>query len=164
VLAVVVVERVQAVLEASSAGTVLLVDDLGDSILGDDDDLSLLTRKLDAGGFSAVSINSADDLRNKAEYMGLRWQAQHGRRGFERYSHLRSIVWADVATAYEATKDQDDPFGIEMLKALRELFTARLEGENDTYGVTREHLEGLAYRLTAQCQVAWSRSRPWEAA
>jgi len=31
----------------------------------------LLQKKLDAGGFSAVSRNSAEDLRDKADYLGL---------------------------------------------------------------------------------------------
>ncbi|SFB41820.1 protein of unknown function [Collimonas sp. OK607] len=32
---------------------------------------ALLSTKLNAGGFSAISLNSAADLRNKAEYLGL---------------------------------------------------------------------------------------------
>jgi hypothetical protein len=31
----------------------------------------LLYKKLDAGGFSAVSRNSAEDLRDKADYLGI---------------------------------------------------------------------------------------------
>jgi len=38
----------------------------------------LLLRKLDAGGFSAVSRNSALDLRDKADYLGIVWTKKHG--------------------------------------------------------------------------------------
>ncbi len=39
----------------------------------------ILQKKLDAGGFSAVSRNSAEDLRDKADYLGLVWTKKHGR-------------------------------------------------------------------------------------
>ncbi len=38
---------------------------------------TLLRRKLDAGGFSAVSRNSAEDLRDKADYLGIVWTKKH---------------------------------------------------------------------------------------
>jgi hypothetical protein len=40
---------------------------------------TLLLKKLDAGGFSAVSRNSAMDLRDKADYLGIVWTKKHGR-------------------------------------------------------------------------------------
>jgi hypothetical protein len=123
----------------------------------------LLLKKLDAGGFSAVSRNSALDLRNKADYLGILWVNKHGREpGLQRYGHVRSLVLSDAARAYEATKKEDNYFGLEMLSELRSRFKQRRTEGSELYECSNEHLEGFAYSLTSQCQVQWSYSRPWE--
>jgi hypothetical protein len=69
---------------------------------------NLLVAKLDAGGFSAVSCNSASDLRDKADYLGMVWIKKYGRsQGLQRYTHVKSLVLAESARAFEATKHQD---------------------------------------------------------
>ncbi|HUT61638.1 MAG TPA: dsDNA nuclease domain-containing protein [Phycisphaerae bacterium] len=122
----------------------------------------LLLKKLDAGGFSVVSCNSAKDLRDKADYLGLVWINKHGRiRGLQRYGQVRSLVLKDAAQAFEATKRVDRAFGPDMLSTLRERLEQRREG---VYDCSNEHLEGFAYSLTSQCEVQWSHARPWESA
>ena len=126
-------------------------------------DLSLLYSKLEAGGFSIVSQNSAEDLRSKAEYLGFSWISKHGREeGLQRYSHIRSLVLSDAGRAFESSKSETQSFGIAMLTELR----TRLEGRRLTmeqvYGCSDEHLEGFAYSLTSECLVQWSLDRPWE--
>jgi hypothetical protein len=124
----------------------------------------LLSKKLDAGGFSAVSRNSAFDLRDKADYLGIVWTKKHGRMsGLQRYGHVRSLVLSDAARAFEATKNEELRFGIEMLSELRSRFQHRRAEGSQLYECSDEHLEGFAYSLTSECKVQWSLDRPWEA-
>lgn len=123
----------------------------------------LLLKKLDAGGFSAVSRNSAVDLRDKADYLGLVWTQKHGRTtGLQRYDHVRSLVLSDAARAYEATTTPSGTFGLSMLADLRSRFQHRRQQGTPLYDCSDEHLEGFAYSLTSQCRVQWSHDRPWE--
>jgi hypothetical protein len=123
----------------------------------------LLQKKLDAGGFSAVSRNSAEDLRDKADYLGLVWTKKHGRTaGLQRYAHVRSLVLSDAAGAFEHSKREDAKFGVEMLSDLRQRFKQRRQEGSQLYDSSDEHLEGFAYALTSECKVLWSTDRPWE--
>lgn len=125
---------------------------------------ALLLKKLDAGGFSAVSRNSAVDLRDKADYLGIVWTKKHGRTlGLQRYGHVRSLVLSDAARAYESTKNEGHPFGLGMLSELRSRFQQRRTQGSQLYECSNEHLEGFAYSLTSECKVQWSLDRPWEA-
>lgn len=124
----------------------------------------LLLRKLHAGGFSAVSRNSAKDLRDKADYLGIVWTKKHGRTsGLQRYGHVRSLVLSDAARAYEARRNAGHPFGLQMLSELRSRFQHRRTEGSQLYECSNEHLEGFAYSLTSECKVQWSLDRPWEA-
>ncbi len=79
----------------------------------------LLLKKLDAGGFSAVSCNSAEDLRDKADYRGIAWTKKYGRlNGLQRYGHIRSLVLSDAAQVFEKTKNEDNPSGSDMIDEL----------------------------------------------
>ena len=126
---------------------------------------ALLRRKLDAGGLSAVTRNSAEDLRDKADYLGIVWAKKYGRvRGLQRYGHIRSLVLSDAARAFESAKREDLPFGAEMLSRLRSRFENRRGDRSQLYDCSNEHLEGFAYSLTSECKVQWSLDRPWEEA
>jgi hypothetical protein len=82
--------------------------------------------------------------------------------GLQRYTHIRSVVLSDAATAFEAAKAQANPFGSLMLGELRERFRERRRDGVQLYECSGEHLEGVAFELTAECQVQWSIDRPWE--
>lgn len=124
---------------------------------------ALLNWKLEAGGFSAVSLNSAEDLRNKADYLGIVWTKRYGEvPGLHRYTHVQSLVLRDAADAYEAAKTGGQPFGRQMLQYLRQLLITRFNAGNQVYDCSPEHLEGFAYSLTSQCKIVWSLERPWE--
>lgn len=152
------------ILESSLNGTTPLLGDLDLLSEPGTGSTDLLFKKLEAGGFSAVSCNSADDLRNKADYLGLVWINKFGRQtGLQRYGHVRSLVLSDAGTAYEATKKADGKFGVDMRSELRSLFKKRIAEGDQLYGCRTEHLEGFVYSLTAECKVAWSIERPWEA-
>lgn len=123
----------------------------------------LLLKKLDAGGFSVVSLNSAKDLRDKADYLGLSWINKYGHEeGLQRYSHIRSIVLSDAATAFEKNNNQERNFGKEMLADLRDKFLLRRNNKDELFDCSNEHLEGFSYVLTSECQIQWSFDRPWE--
>lgn len=122
----------------------------------------LLIKKLDAGGFSTVTRNSAVDLRDKADYLGVVWMQKYGRSsGIKRYDHIRSMVLSDAARAYEATNSMGF-FGVRMLAELRSRFRQRRREHAELFDCSNEHLEGFAYSLTSQCQIQWSLDRPWE--
>lgn len=117
----------------------------------------LLLKKLDAGGFSAVSRNSAEDLRDKADYLGIVWTKKHGRTlGLQRYGHVRSLVLSDAGRAFESTQREGQPFGLQMLSELRTRFQQRRQDGSQLYDCSNEHLEGFAYSLTSECKVQWS--------
>ncbi len=154
--------RVMGILENGLSATASLDGDPETHVEPGEGSTDLLFRKLDAGGFSAVSRNSGEDLRNKADYLAIKWTKKHGREnGLQRYSHVRSIVLRDSADAFEATKTSSDSFGPAMREALRRRLRQR---RDQTFDCSEEHLEGFAYSLTAQCKVQWSLERPWEAA
>jgi len=123
----------------------------------------LLLKKLDAGGFSVVSLNSAKDLRDKADYLGLSWINKYGNEeGLQRYSHIRSIVLSDAATAFEKYNNPERNFGKEMLADLRDKFLLRRNNKDELFDCSNEHLEGFSYVLTSECKIQWSFDRPWE--
>ena len=155
--------RVLAALERGLNLTAALDGDPASSAAPGTGATALLLAKLDAGGFAAVSRNSAEDLRDKADYLGIVWTKKHGRdQGLQRYGHVRSLVLSDAARAFESSKSTEQPFGLAMLSELRaRIRTRRLDG-SQLYDCSDEHLEGVAYSLTSECKVQWSVDRPWE--
>jgi hypothetical protein len=156
-------ERLTRILEGSLSGTELLAGPI-ESVPGPDaSNPSLLKKKLNAGGFSATSIHSALDLRDKAEYQALAWTKRFGREeGLRRYDHVRTIVLRDCADSYEEAKTPENGFGREMLAKLRQAFFTRKSSGEDLFGCREEHFEGFAYVLTGECKVRWSNGTPWE--
>ncbi len=155
--------RVLEFLDAGLNETATLADDPEMCIEPGSGATALLHRKLDVGGFSAVSRNSAEDLRNKSDYLGIVWTKKHGRTiGLQRYGHVRSLVLSDAGRAFESTKNAEQQFGLRMLSKLRSRFQQRRNETNQLYDCSDEHLEGFAYSLTSECKVHWSLERPWE--
>ncbi len=117
-----------------------------------------LEKKLSAGGFSAISLNSAKDLRDKADFQALEWVNWLGdSEGLARRSHIRSLVLTDCADAYEHVKAEGKKFGLEMLKEFRSRIRLRRSGGGATLcDCLDEHREGYAYVLTGECKVWWS--------
>ncbi len=156
-------DRVLGVLEVGCDPAALLEADTTSLVEPGTGTSDMLIRKLDAGGFSAVSCNSAQDLRSKADYLGLVWTKKHGRvPGLQRYTLVRSLVLRDAAAAFEVARRGGEPFGCDMLAALRGFLSERRRQGSQLFDCTDEHLEGMAYALTAECQIRWSDSRPWE--
>lgn len=155
--------RVEAVLEQGRDSTATLDGDPALYVHPGDGSTDLLHTKLDAGGFSATSRNSAEDLRNKADYLGIRWTKQHGNtKGLARYDHIRTLVLSDSGRAYDASKTDTDGFGPTMREDLRRRFRQRRDNGDQLFDASDDHLEGIAFSLTAQCKVVWSHARPWE--
>lgn len=155
--------RVLAILDRGLNETALLAGDPNSCVEPGTGTTALLRRKLDAGGFSIVSRNSAEDLRDKADYLGIVWTKKHGRTaGLQRYGHVRSLVLSDAGRAFEAAQREGQPFGLQMLSELRSRFQQRRQDGSQLYDCSNEHLEGLSYSLTSECRVQWSLDRPWE--
>jgi hypothetical protein len=124
--------------------------------------LDLLRKKLSAGGLSVVTCTSAIELRGKAEYLATVWTKKYGNKsGLQRYNHIRTLVLQDSSTALEATRNEDAPFGRQMLLELRNRFKERRHNEIQLFDCSDEHLEGFAYILTSECMVQWSLDCPW---
>ena len=155
--------RVLGVLELGRDSTATLDGDPSLFIEPGAGSTELLHQKLDAGGFSAVSMNSAEDLRDKADYLGIKWIKKYGHeRGLKRYDHVRSLVLNDAGRAFDNTQTAADNFGPAMREDLRHRFRERRKTGGQLFDSTDDHLEGVAFSLTAQCKVVWSLKRPWE--
>lgn len=155
--------RVQNALEYGRGSTATLTGDPTLCVKPGVGSTELLHNKLDAGGFSVVSRNSAEDLRDKADYLGIKWTKKYGyEKGLERYDHVRSLVLSDAGRAFDATQTEADRFGPAMREDLRRRFGERRTAGYQLYDCTDDHLEGIAFSLTAQCKVVWSHARPWE--
>ncbi len=154
---------VQSILEHGRDSTATLAGDPTLYVEPGEGSTELLHNKLDAGGFSAVSRNSAEDLRDKADYLGIGWTKKYGHdKGLQRYDHVRSLVLSDAGRAFDATKTEADGFGPAMREDLRRRFRERRTVGDQLFDATDDHLEGVAFSLTAQCKVVWSLARPWE--
>lgn len=155
--------RVQSILERGRDSTAILAGDPALCIEPGEGSTELLHKKLDAGGFSVVSRNSAEDLRNKADYLGIVWTKKYGHdKGLQRYDHICSLVLGDAGRAFDATETEADGFGPVMREDLRHRFRKRRLAGDQLFDATDDHLEGIAFSLTAQCKVVWSHARPWE--
>ena len=155
--------RVESVLESGRDSAAPLAGDPALSVEPGGGSTELLHRKLDAGGFSAVSRNSAEDLRDKADYLGIGWTKKYGHdKGLERYDHIRSIVLSDAGRAFDTIQTAADGFGPTMREDLCRRLQERRRAGHQLYDCTDDHLEGIAFSLTAQCKVVWSHARPWE--
>ena len=155
--------RVQEILEHGRDSLATLTADPALCVKPGEGSTELLHKKLDAGGFSVISRNSAEDLRNKADYLGIVWTKKFGNeKGLQRYDHIRSIVLSDAGRAFDATQTNTDDFGPKMREHLRHLFRERRKAGNELFDSTDDHLEGIVFSLTAQCMVVWSHAKPWE--
>ena len=155
--------RVEAVLEQGRNATATLDGDPSLWVQPGEGSTDLLHAKLDAGGFSATTRNAAEDLRAKADYLGIRWTMQHGNlKGLARYDHIRTVVLSDASRAFDAVQTVVDGFGPAMRDDLRHRFQQRRATGDQLYDASDDHLEGIAFSLTAQCKITWSHARPWE--
>jgi hypothetical protein len=155
--------RIARVLEAGRDSLATLDGDPTHHVDPGEGCTDLLRMKLDAGGFSAVSRNLAEDLRDKADYLGIRWTKQFGQsNGLSRYNHILSLVWTDASRAFDASRTERDGFGPAMRERLRQLIRDRRNNGDQLFDCTDDHLEGFAFSLTAQCKIIWSNARPWE--
>ncbi len=155
--------RVQGILERGRDSLATLAGDPSLCVGPGQGSTELLHKKLDAGGFAAVSRNSAEDLRDKADYLAIGWIKKYGHdEGLKRYDHVRSSVLSDAGRAFDATQTETDPFGPAMREELRRRFHDRRTAGEQLFDTTDDHLEGVAFSLTAQCKVVWSHARPWE--
>jgi hypothetical protein len=155
--------RVQSILQHGRESTATLAGDPALWVEPGEGSTELLHRKLDAGGFSVVSRNSAEDLRDKADYLGIGWTKKYGHdKGLQRYDHVRSLVLSDAGRAFDATQTKADGFGPVMREDLRRRFRIRRAASDQLFDSTDDHLEGIAFSLTAQCKVVWSHAKPWE--
>ena len=155
--------RVQAVLDTGRDAIATLEGDPTQCVRPGRGSTDLLHQKLDIAGFSAVSRNSAEDLRDKADYLGIRWLKQHGdAKGLVNYNHIRSLVFSDAGRAFDATQTKNDGFGPKMREEMRRRFQQRRAAREQLFDTTDDHLEGVAFSLTAECKIAWSHARPWE--
>lgn len=155
--------RVQSILEHGRDSAATLAGDPALCVEPGEGSTELLHKKLDAGGFSVVSRNSAEDLRNKADYLGIVWTKKYGHdKGLQRYDHVRSLVLSDAGRSFDATQTENDGFGPAMREDLRSRFRERRMAGVELFDATDDHLEGIAFSLTAQCRIVWSHAKPWE--
>jgi hypothetical protein len=118
-----------------------------------------MARKMTTGGISVSNISLFKDYKYSAEVLFLKWLHKYGeQKATERYEHLRMIVLTECQEAYDSIKNNDEPFGEEMLSDVRQRLHGRHSNErNALFGCHYEHLLGIAGILTEDCPVKWSR-------
>lgn len=126
--------------------------------------LSILDRKLVAGGLSAGTISMAHDAVASVEELGTRWLYQDAAEGLRRYNHARTVVKKECTIAYEARAAEDSvgtTFGPQMLSDIESRLKQRriLDESGVLKECDEEHLLGHAFALTGDCIVWWSTSR-----
>lgn len=154
--------RVEQVLKTNLKFPVLLAGKKANRDRAAQEGTSLLEMKLALGGLSGTSVNSAKDLRDKADYQAFEWIAKVGEdSALRRRDHVRSLVLRDCADAFESARRTDRPFGYDMLLGFRRGLARRREGGGaDLFDCLDEHLEGHAFDLTNECKVWWSEDPP----
>jgi hypothetical protein len=156
-------DKIESIFERGRDSIALMEGDPSKFVSPGEGSTNLMHQKLGAGGFSIVSRNSADDLRDKADYLGLMWTNKFGSsKGLAQFDHIRSIALNDAGKAFDATQTEDDSFGPKMREDLHRRFEDRRKNGEELFDTTNDHLEGVAFSLTSQCKIAWSHARPWE--
>lgn len=151
-------DRVRSLLAESIRATSLLVTGDGSPKISSGEARTRLAKKLEAGGLSVVSINSAKDLHASAIHRILEFKDRFGEtEALRRYQHLRAVVQKECAAAHEDTKSTKNLFGRKMQVTLRSRLSEKIVKDNsDLFDCREDHLEGIAYELTDGCRVWWS--------
>jgi hypothetical protein len=119
---------------------------------------SILAKKLTAGDLSATTVHHALDCWASAAYQHLLWSSRLGAEtALAQHGHVRTVVLAEAAAAFEETFDDARPFGRAMLKKLRLRIHQRRQTKTDLFRLDDEHLLGHAFMLTEECKVWWSK-------
>ena len=103
-------------------------------------------------GFSAVSRNSAEDLRDKADYLGIVWTKKHGRA--PAFSDMGICDRSCSVTPVEPSKPRNvktNPLGSRCSRSAWQVPERRQDG-SQLYDCSNRHLEGFAYSLTIRVQ------------
>lgn len=125
-------------------------------------DLSLLDRKLVAGGLSVATVSMAHDAVASVEEHGAALLYIHDvPEGRRRHNHARAVAKKEAALAYESQVAAGKVSGPAMLTEIERRLKKR-RAEDDTGVLTacaEEHLLGHVFSLTKECVVWWSESR-----
>lgn len=151
---------IEAVISYQCTGALLVSADAAHPAMPAD--LSLLDKKLVAGGLSVATLGLAHDAVASVEELGSRLLYQYdGEEGLLRYNHARAVAKKEAALAYETQSGHGVVNGPRMLAEIE----ARLKQRraDDTSGVLaecqEEHLLGHVFYLTSECVVWWSTAR-----
>jgi hypothetical protein len=124
-----------------------------------------LVQKLERGGIGPVMIRSAQRLRAVWSELEARYRADLPGSNLE-IEDIRTRV-LDLVSAAEVQvprHGRTDPYGSELMTAVRELVRVQSLGRVPTFPIEDRHLLGLVYQLTDECDVWWSETFELEAA
>lgn len=121
--------------------------------------MTILEKKMAAGGLSIGNIGLAKDQKASTEYLLLQWLHRNGKTATdERYQHLRTLVRSECQEAFDSTNTDTRPFGPAMLHEIRTRLRTRHQYEKgNLFGCKYEHLLGMVGVLTEDCTLWWSK-------
>lgn len=123
--------------------------------------MRVMEMKMAKGGISAQNIDLTKDLKYSAEKMAAGWIHKYGLQEASRlYEHLYIVVRNESQEAYDLTKNDNTPFGTQMLTEVRKRLRDRYSYEiGIQYNDCKfEHMLGIAGILTENCKLWWSES------
>lgn len=120
--------------------------------------MTTLSAKMSRGKISSDDIEDAKDHKFSAEKYLDAWIYKYSpEEADKRYDQMSVIVRNECREAYDLAFTNERPFGLEMLKDVRQRLRNRLANEpNLFFGCTYEHLLGIAGILAELCDVWWS--------
>ncbi len=114
--------------------------------------------KMAKGKVSAENIHHSKDHKYSADILFNGWIYKYGvDRAIARYKQLSVIVANECQEAYDELRRKGEPFGQDMLIAVRARLRARYTNEQGSFfGCKYEHVLGVMGILTELCDVWWS--------
>jgi hypothetical protein len=118
-----------------------------------------LEAKMDAGGITYQNIELAKDQKYSFESLTVSWLYKYPEdEANKRYDQVVSIVKNQCQESFDEVFDEEELFGMKMLKVARAKLRTRHAGqESDFFDCKYEHLLGVAGVLTEDCKIWWSK-------
>ena len=115
--------------------------------------------KMAKGKVSAANIHRSKDLKYSADRLFNSWIYKYGvEKADAQYKQMTVIVSNECQEAYDELCQKEEPFGQNMLIAIRERLRERIVNDSDSFFDCKyEHLLGVAGILTELCEVWWSK-------
>jgi len=120
--------------------------------------------KLELGRISEPNIEFMKIAKSVAEAYFVKWHYKYKKEDARnRYNQILFIVYNECITIYDSLRNDNNPFGQEMLNRIRKRLQERfLNNKDAVFGCELEILQGVVGMLTDQCHIWWSKKKSKE--